>query len=135
MLCLSKTKSHIYISLTGMRKTCNFLKCFINKMVLTSVMLPFQTTRSSERTTARPRSPPLPAHLKNAPSVPPTRTASQRPSRTLAPPTPPPKVEPSRSRAAAKPPPPAPKPVPKTPAKTPPPSRSSRVSLKVFWMI
>uniref|UniRef100_A0A3Q3ATM2 MORC family CW-type zinc finger 2 n=1 Tax=Kryptolebias marmoratus TaxID=37003 RepID=A0A3Q3ATM2_KRYMA len=78
-------------------------------------------------TASRPRSPPLPAHLKNAPSVPPTRTPSQRSSRASAPPAPPPKVEPSRSRAAAKPPPPAPKPSPKASAKTPPLSRSSRV--------
>ncbi|CAL8262833.1 unnamed protein product [Boreogadus saida] len=38
-----------------------------------------QATRSSERSTTRPRSPPLPSHLKNAPSVPPpraTRTAA-----------------------------------------------------------
>ncbi|XP_017269467.1 ATPase MORC2 isoform X1 [Kryptolebias marmoratus] len=89
-----------------------------------------QTTRSSERTASRPRSPPLPAHLKNAPSVPPTRTPSQRSSRASAPPAPPPKVEPSRSRAAAKPPPPAPKPSPKASAKTPPLSRSSRASTK-----
>lgn len=88
-------------------------------------MLPVQTNRSSERSTARPRSPPLPAHLKNAPSGPLSRAASQRPTRTPAPP--PQKVEPSRSRAAAKPPPSAAKPVPKTTAKTPPPSRSSRV--------
>uniref|UniRef100_A0A3P8NBJ6 CW-type domain-containing protein n=1 Tax=Astatotilapia calliptera TaxID=8154 RepID=A0A3P8NBJ6_ASTCA len=76
---------------------------------------------------ARPRSPPLPAHLKNAPSAPPGRSASQRPTRTSAIPPTPPKVEPSRSRAAAKPPPSAAKPVPKATAKTPPPSRSSRV--------
>ncbi|KAM4576957.1 ATPase MORC2 isoform 2-T2 [Odontesthes bonariensis] len=83
----------------------------------------FQTTRSSERSITRPRSPPLPAHLKNAPSAPPARTASQRPTRAPAPPPPPPKVEPSRSRAAAK-------PSPKATAKTPPPSRSSRASTK-----
>uniref|UniRef100_A0A669DUV7 MORC family CW-type zinc finger 2 n=1 Tax=Oreochromis niloticus TaxID=8128 RepID=A0A669DUV7_ORENI len=82
---------------------------------------------SSERSVARPRSPPLPAHLKNAPSAPPGRSASQRPTRTSAIPPTPPKVEPSRSRAAAKPAPSAAKPVPKATVKTPPPSRSSRV--------
>uniref|UniRef100_A0A3B4UK90 MORC family CW-type zinc finger 2 n=1 Tax=Seriola dumerili TaxID=41447 RepID=A0A3B4UK90_SERDU len=89
-----------------------------------------QATRSSERTITRPRSPPLPAHLKNAPSTPPSRAASQRASRTPAAPPPPSKVEPSRSRAAAKPPPPPAKPSPKTTAKTPPPSRSSRINAK-----
>uniref|UniRef100_A0A3Q4BQU6 CW-type domain-containing protein n=1 Tax=Mola mola TaxID=94237 RepID=A0A3Q4BQU6_MOLML len=87
-----------------------------------------QATRSSERSSTRPRSPPLPAHLKNAQSTPPSRAASQRPTRTPAPL--PPKVEPSRTRAAAKPQPPAAKSVPKTTAKTPQPSRSSRVSAK-----
>uniref|UniRef100_A0A4W6GC57 MORC family CW-type zinc finger 2 n=1 Tax=Lates calcarifer TaxID=8187 RepID=A0A4W6GC57_LATCA len=86
-----------------------------------------QATRSSERSATRPRSPPLPAHLKNAPSAPPSRAASQRPTRTPAA-SPPPRVEPSRSRAAAKPPPPSGKPSPKATAKTPPPSRSSRVN-------
>uniref|UniRef100_A0A671YDW9 MORC family CW-type zinc finger 2 n=1 Tax=Sparus aurata TaxID=8175 RepID=A0A671YDW9_SPAAU len=81
---------------------------------------PLVATRSSERSNTRPRSPPLPAHLKNAPSAPPPRASSQRPTRTPAPP--PPKVEPSRSRAAAKPSPTAAKPVPKATAKTPPPS-------------
>uniref|UniRef100_A0A673D001 CW-type domain-containing protein n=1 Tax=Sphaeramia orbicularis TaxID=375764 RepID=A0A673D001_9TELE len=85
-----------------------------------------QATRSSERTVTRPRSPPLPAHLKNAPSAPPTRAPSQRPTRTPAPP--PSKPEPSRSRSAAKPPPPPVKPSPKAVAKTPPPTRSSRVT-------
>ncbi|XP_028270777.1 ATPase MORC2 isoform X2 [Parambassis ranga] len=85
-----------------------------------------QATRSSER--SRPRSPPLPAHLKNAPSAPSSRTASQRPTRTPAPPTPP--VEPSKSRAAAKTPTPAAKPAPKATAKTPPTSRTSRASTK-----
>lgn len=89
-----------------------------------------QATRSSERSVTRPRSPPLPAHLKNAPSAPPSRATSQRPSRTSAPPPPPPKVEPSRSRAAAKPPQPATKPAPKATAKTPPPSRGSRTPAK-----
>uniref|UniRef100_A0A4W6G9H1 MORC family CW-type zinc finger 2 n=1 Tax=Lates calcarifer TaxID=8187 RepID=A0A4W6G9H1_LATCA len=83
----------------------------------------FNTARSA----TRPRSPPLPAHLKNAPSAPPSRAASQRPTRTPAA-SPPPRVEPSRSRAAAKPPPPSGKPSPKATAKTPPPSRSSRVN-------
>uniref|UniRef100_A0A7N6FEU3 CW-type domain-containing protein n=1 Tax=Anabas testudineus TaxID=64144 RepID=A0A7N6FEU3_ANATE len=89
-----------------------------------------QATRSSERSTARPRSPPLPAHLKNAPSAPPSRAASQRPTRTPAPAPPPPKVEPSRSRAAAKAP-LAAKPVPKATAKPPPPNRSSRKILSI----
>ncbi|XP_029999827.1 ATPase MORC2 isoform X2 [Sphaeramia orbicularis] len=87
-----------------------------------------QATRSSERTVTRPRSPPLPAHLKNAPSAPPTRAPSQRPTRTPAPP--PSKPEPSRSRSAAKPPPPPVKPSPKAVAKTPPPTRSSRTPAK-----
>lgn len=102
-----------------------FLVPYLSEMF---VVAPFhmlvQATRSSERSTARPRSPPLPTHLKNALSAPPSRAASQRPTRT---PATPPKVEPSRSRAAVKPPPPAAKPVAKTTAKTPPPSRSSRV--------
>uniref|UniRef100_A0A8D0ANU8 MORC family CW-type zinc finger 2 n=1 Tax=Sander lucioperca TaxID=283035 RepID=A0A8D0ANU8_SANLU len=76
----------------------------------------------------RPRSPPLPAHLK---SPPPSRTASLRPTRTPAPPPPPPKVEPSKSRAAAKPPPPAAKPVPKATAKTPPSSRNKGLLVEV----
>ncbi|XP_029296414.1 LOW QUALITY PROTEIN: ATPase MORC2 [Cottoperca gobio] len=84
-----------------------------------------QATRSSERSITRPRSPPLPAHLKSSPS---SRAAPQRPTRTPAPPPPPPKVEASRSRGAAKPPPLAAKPVPKATAKTP--SRSSRTPAK-----
>ncbi|XP_058492627.1 ATPase MORC2 isoform X2 [Solea solea] len=87
-----------------------------------------QATRSSERSITRPRSPPLPAHLKNAPSAPPGRAASQRPVRTAA--APPPKVEPPRSRAAAKPQQSAVKPSPKATAKTPPPSRTSRTPAK-----
>uniref|UniRef100_A0A672F7B0 CW-type domain-containing protein n=1 Tax=Salarias fasciatus TaxID=181472 RepID=A0A672F7B0_SALFA len=59
-----------------------------------------QATRSSDRSTGRPRSPPLPAHLKNAASVPSARAAAQRPPRTSGPPPSAPK-EPSRSRAAA----------------------------------
>uniref|UniRef100_A0A8D3C0H3 CW-type domain-containing protein n=1 Tax=Scophthalmus maximus TaxID=52904 RepID=A0A8D3C0H3_SCOMX len=90
------------------------------------LLLLVQATRSSERAITRPRSPPLPAHLKNALSTAPSRAASQRPTRTPAAPPPPPKVEPSRSRAATKAPPPAAKPAPK--AKAPPSSRSPRVS-------
>lgn len=101
-------------------------------LVLCPFTLTIQATRSSERSVARPRSPPLPAHLKNAPSAPPGRSASQRPTRTSAIPPTPPKVEPSRSRAAAKPPPSAAKPVPKATAKTPPPSRSSRVRYRFY---
>lgn len=86
-----------------------------------------QATRSSERTITRPRSPPLPAHLKNAPSVPPSRAASQRPTRSPA--APPPKPEPPKSRSAAKPPPPPPKPALKATAKTPP-SRTSKTPAK-----
>ncbi|KAK5604148.1 hypothetical protein CRENBAI_022475 [Crenichthys baileyi] len=89
-----------------------------------------QTTRSSDRSVTRPRSPPLPAHLKNAPSVPPSRTASQRPTRASAAPPTPSKPEPSRTRAAAKTPPAATKSTPKASAKTPPSSRSSRTSTK-----
>uniref|UniRef100_A0A667YGX1 MORC family CW-type zinc finger 2 n=1 Tax=Myripristis murdjan TaxID=586833 RepID=A0A667YGX1_9TELE len=75
---------------------------------------------------SRPRSPPLPSHLKNAPSAPPTRSAPQRPTRTPVPPPTPPRIEPSRARAAAKSPSSAAKPA-KAPAKAAPPSRSSRV--------
>lgn len=95
-----------------------------------SVLL-VQATRSSERTITRPRSPPLPAHLKNAPSVPPSRAPSQRATRTPPAPPAPPKVEPSRSRASGKAPPPT-KSSPKTTAKTPTTSRSSRVS---YWLL
>uniref|UniRef100_A0A8C5DY56 CW-type domain-containing protein n=1 Tax=Gouania willdenowi TaxID=441366 RepID=A0A8C5DY56_GOUWI len=84
-----------------------------------------QATRSSERSTVRPRSPPLPAHLKNASSVPPPRAPSQRATRTPAPAP----VEAPRSRSAAKAP-PAAKPSPKVTTKTPPPSRSTRASNK-----
>uniref|UniRef100_A0AAQ4QDH4 CW-type domain-containing protein n=1 Tax=Gasterosteus aculeatus aculeatus TaxID=481459 RepID=A0AAQ4QDH4_GASAC len=87
--------------------------------------LPLDATRSSERSITRPRSPPLPAHLKSAP---PSRAASQRPTRAPVSPPPPAKAEPSRSRGAAKPPPPAAKPVAKATAKTPAPGRGSRVS-------
>ncbi|XP_077417239.1 ATPase MORC2 isoform X2 [Vanacampus margaritifer] len=79
-----------------------------------------KASRSSERSVTRPRSPPLPAHLKTPHSAPPPRTYSQRPTRT---PAPPPKVEATRSKATAKS--PAPKPTAK-PSKTPPPSRTSR---------
>uniref|UniRef100_A0A1A8RMR5 Bromodomain-containing protein 8 n=1 Tax=Nothobranchius rachovii TaxID=451742 RepID=A0A1A8RMR5_9TELE len=99
----------------------------IKKLPLVVSSKPTETsslpTRSSERSATRPRSPPLPAHLKNAPSLPPTRAASQRPSRASAPPPPPPKVEPSRSRVAAK-------PAPKAAEKTPLSTRSSRASTK-----
>ncbi|KAK1892754.1 ATPase MORC2 [Dissostichus eleginoides] len=102
----------------------------IKKLPLDASMKPSegssQATRSSERSITRPRSPPLPAHLKGGP---PSRASPQRPTRSPAPP-PPIKVEPSRSRAAAKLPPPAAKPVPKATAKTPPPTRSSRTPAK-----
>ncbi|XP_029018303.1 ATPase MORC2 isoform X2 [Betta splendens] len=88
-----------------------------------------QATRFSERAMTRPRSPPLPAHLKNAPSVPPSRAASQRSTRA---PATPPKAEPSRSKAATKTPPAASKPVTKATAKTPPPSRSLRATGKAL---
>ncbi|XP_056141543.1 ATPase MORC2 isoform X2 [Lampris incognitus] len=87
-----------------------------------------QATRSSERTSTRPRSPPLPSHLKNPLGVSPARTTTQRPTRTPAPPPPASKVEHSRVRAAAKPSPPSAKPASKTPAK--PPSRSLRTPAK-----
>ncbi|KAM7416598.1 hypothetical protein PAMA_018580 [Pampus argenteus] len=89
-----------------------------------------QATRASERSITRPRSPPLPAHLKNAPSVLPSRTTSQRPSRTPAPTPSAPKVETSRSRAAVKPPQPAAKSASKATPKTPPSSRGSRTPAK-----
>uniref|UniRef100_A0A3B5MNK1 CW-type domain-containing protein n=1 Tax=Xiphophorus couchianus TaxID=32473 RepID=A0A3B5MNK1_9TELE len=76
----------------------------------------------SMKTTSRPRSPPLPAHLKNAPSIPLSRTASQRPTRASATPPTPLKPELSRTRAAAKIPPSETKATPKASAKTPPPS-------------
>ncbi|XP_027890577.1 ATPase MORC2 isoform X2 [Xiphophorus couchianus] len=102
----------------------------IKKLPLEVSMKPTETsgqaTRSSERTTSRPRSPPLPAHLKNAPSIPLSRTASQRPTRASATPPTPLKPELSRTRAAAKIPPSETKATPKASAKTPPPSRSSR---------
>uniref|UniRef100_A0A3B5Q2F3 MORC family CW-type zinc finger 2 n=1 Tax=Xiphophorus maculatus TaxID=8083 RepID=A0A3B5Q2F3_XIPMA len=102
----------------------------IKKLPLEVSMKPTETsgqaTRSSERTTSRPRSPPLPAHLKSAPSIPLSRTASQRPTRASATPPTPLKPELSRTRAAAKIPPSETKATPKASAKTPPPSRSSR---------
>uniref|UniRef100_A0A6Q2Y8T4 CW-type domain-containing protein n=1 Tax=Esox lucius TaxID=8010 RepID=A0A6Q2Y8T4_ESOLU len=96
--------------------------------------LPLDATRSSERV-SRPRSPPLPALLKNAPSQPPALnrkpTNSPRPTSRPAAAPQAPRVDQSRARAAAKPAPPPPKPSPKAPAKVPakptPPSRSSRV--------
>lgn len=91
------------------------------------ILSAFQPSRSSVRTATRPRSPPLPALLKNAPSTPQARTASQRPTRAPAPSLPP-KVEPPKSRAAAKS--PLPTPVTKATAKSPAASRSSRVGEK-----
>uniref|UniRef100_A0A4W5N940 MORC family CW-type zinc finger 2 n=1 Tax=Hucho hucho TaxID=62062 RepID=A0A4W5N940_9TELE len=87
-----------------------------------------QATRSSERV-SRPRSPPLPALLKNAPSQPPAlnRKLTNSPRPTTRPVAPAPRVDQSRARAAAKPSPPPAKPAPKAPAKIPakptPPSR------------
>uniref|UniRef100_A0A6Q2YAJ0 CW-type domain-containing protein n=1 Tax=Esox lucius TaxID=8010 RepID=A0A6Q2YAJ0_ESOLU len=93
-----------------------------------------QINESSQRV-SRPRSPPLPALLKNAPSQPPALnrkpTNSPRPTSRPAAAPQAPRVDQSRARAAAKPAPPPPKPSPKAPAKVPakptPPSRSSRV--------
>uniref|UniRef100_A0A667YPH0 MORC family CW-type zinc finger 2 n=1 Tax=Myripristis murdjan TaxID=586833 RepID=A0A667YPH0_9TELE len=97
----------------------------VKKLPLEVSMRP--TTESTpQRSLSRPRSPPLPSHLKNAPSAPPTRSAPQRPTRTPVPPPTPPRIEPSRARAAAKSPSSAAKPA-KAPAKAAPPSRSSRV--------
>ncbi|XP_043968751.1 ATPase MORC2 isoform X2 [Gambusia affinis] len=102
----------------------------IKKLPLEVSMKPTETsgqaTRSSERTMTRPRSPPLPAHLKNATSTSLSRTASQRPTRASAAPPTPLKPELSRTRGAAKTPPSDTKATPKASAKTPPPSRSSR---------
>ncbi|XP_054905178.1 ATPase MORC2 isoform X1 [Poeciliopsis prolifica] len=102
----------------------------IKKLPLEVSMKPTETsgqaTRSSERNMTRPRSPPLPAHLKNAPTIPPSRTASQRPTRASAAPPTPLKPELSRTRAAAKIPPSETKATSKASSKTPPPSRSSR---------
>uniref|UniRef100_A0A8C7Q4H7 CW-type domain-containing protein n=1 Tax=Oncorhynchus mykiss TaxID=8022 RepID=A0A8C7Q4H7_ONCMY len=98
--------------------------------------LPLDATRSSERV-SRPRSPPLPALLKNAPSQPPApnRKLTNSPRPTTRPAAPASRVDQSRARAAAKQSPPPAKPAPKAPAKIPtkptPPSRSSRVSMFV----
>uniref|UniRef100_H3DEP7 MORC family CW-type zinc finger 2 n=1 Tax=Tetraodon nigroviridis TaxID=99883 RepID=H3DEP7_TETNG len=94
----------------------------VKKLPLEVSMKP--TERSSVRSAARPRSPPLAALLKNAPSTPQARTASQRSARPPAPP-PSPRVEPPRSRAAAKS--PVPAPIAKATTKTPAASRSPRV--------
>uniref|UniRef100_A0A8C7Q1G3 CW-type domain-containing protein n=1 Tax=Oncorhynchus mykiss TaxID=8022 RepID=A0A8C7Q1G3_ONCMY len=86
---------------------------------------------------SRPRSPPLPALLKNAPSQPPApnRKLTNSPRPTTRPAAPASRVDQSRARAAAKQSPPPAKPAPKAPAKIPtkptPPSRSSRVSMFV----
>uniref|UniRef100_A0A8C7CKA6 MORC family CW-type zinc finger 2 n=1 Tax=Oncorhynchus kisutch TaxID=8019 RepID=A0A8C7CKA6_ONCKI len=94
-----------------------------------------QATRSSERV-SRPRSPPLPALLKNAPSQPPApnRKLTNSPRPTTRPAAPASRVDQSRARAAAKPSPPPAKPAPKAPGKIPtkptPPSRSSRIQAK-----
>ncbi|XP_064867691.1 ATPase MORC2A-like isoform X2 [Oncorhynchus nerka] len=94
-----------------------------------------QATRSSERV-SRPRSPPLPALLKNAPSQPPApnRKLTNSPRPTTRPAAPASRVDQSRARAAAKQSPPPAKPAPKAPAKIPtkptPPSRSSRIQAK-----
>uniref|UniRef100_A0A3P8VTM7 MORC family CW-type zinc finger 2 n=1 Tax=Cynoglossus semilaevis TaxID=244447 RepID=A0A3P8VTM7_CYNSE len=105
----------------------------VKKLLLNVSMKPtentFQATRSSDRPT-RTRSPPLPAHLKNAPSDPPARASLLRPTRAAAAPPPPPKVEQSRSKAVSKTPPAPAKSAPKTSAKTPPPTRSSRTPAK-----
>uniref|UniRef100_A0A8C7C9K9 MORC family CW-type zinc finger 2 n=1 Tax=Oncorhynchus kisutch TaxID=8019 RepID=A0A8C7C9K9_ONCKI len=88
-----------------------------------------QATRSSERV-SRPRSPPLPALLKNAPSQPPApnRKLTNSPRPTTRPAAPASRVDQSRARAAAKPSPPPAKPAPKAPGKIPtkptPPSRT-----------
>ncbi|XP_077601031.1 ATPase MORC2-like isoform X1 [Stigmatopora nigra] len=88
---------------------------------------PSKGIRSSERSIARPRSPPLPAHLKSPHSTPPPRSLTQRPTRiTAAPPTSL-KVEPSRAKATAKS--AAGKPVAKS-SRTPPTSRTSRTPTK-----
>uniref|UniRef100_A0A4W5NDV6 MORC family CW-type zinc finger 2 n=1 Tax=Hucho hucho TaxID=62062 RepID=A0A4W5NDV6_9TELE len=89
----------------------------------------------NDKRVSRPRSPPLPALLKNAPSQPPAlnRKLTNSPRPTTRPVAPAPRVDQSRARAAAKPSPPPAKPAPKAPAKIPakptPPSRSSRVSV------
>ncbi|XP_008333722.1 MORC family CW-type zinc finger protein 2 isoform X2 [Cynoglossus semilaevis] len=102
----------------------------VKKLPLNVSMKPtentFQATRSSDRPT-RPRSPPLPAHLKNAPSGAPARASSLRPTRAAAAP---PKVEPSKSKAVSKTPFAPESLVPKASAKTPPPTRSLRTPVK-----
>uniref|UniRef100_A0A8C7LB30 MORC family CW-type zinc finger 2 n=1 Tax=Oncorhynchus kisutch TaxID=8019 RepID=A0A8C7LB30_ONCKI len=96
-----------------------------------------QGTRSSERV-SRPRSPPLPALLKNAPSQPPAlnRKPTYSPRPTTRPAAPPPASRVDQSRAGAKQSPTPAKPAPKTPAKVPakpsPSSRTSRVSVLCF---
>ncbi|XP_072289495.1 ATPase MORC2 isoform X2 [Eucyclogobius newberryi] len=89
--------------------------------------LPLEPTRSSERSVTRPRSPPLPAHLKNAPSLPPSRAASQRPTRSPASLA---KPESPKSRAAAKAATPTTKTARKAVAKTTPLSRTSKTPAK-----
>uniref|UniRef100_A0A672FBC4 CW-type domain-containing protein n=1 Tax=Salarias fasciatus TaxID=181472 RepID=A0A672FBC4_SALFA len=87
----------------------------VKKLPLEVSMKP--TEGSSQVSTGRPRSPPLPAHLKNAASVPSARAAAQRPPRTSGPPPSAPK-EPSRSRAAAS---------TKAPASKPPVGKRKRI--------
>ncbi|XP_031685831.1 ATPase MORC2A isoform X1 [Oncorhynchus kisutch] len=95
-----------------------------------------QGTRSSERV-SRPRSPPLPALLKNAPSQPPAlnRKPTYSPRPTTRPAAPPPASRVDQSRAGAKQSPTPAKPAPKTPAKVPakpsPSSRTSRTPAKL----
>uniref|UniRef100_A0A8C8MCU3 CW-type domain-containing protein n=1 Tax=Oncorhynchus tshawytscha TaxID=74940 RepID=A0A8C8MCU3_ONCTS len=105
----------------------------VKKLPLDVSMRPIND--SSSQRVSRPRSPPLPALLKNAPSQPPApnRKLTNSPRPTTRPAAPASRVDQSRARAAAKPSPPPAKPAPKAPAKIPtkptPPSRSSRVSM------
>uniref|UniRef100_A0A8C5B8L1 CW-type domain-containing protein n=2 Tax=Gadus morhua TaxID=8049 RepID=A0A8C5B8L1_GADMO len=90
-----------------------------------------QATRSSERSTSRPRSPPLPSHLKNAPSVPPPRATPPRAARTAGPPPPPALApDPPRGRAAGRPATPAAKVTPPVrPHQVTPPGDATRVQV------
>uniref|UniRef100_A0A8C8GWC4 CW-type domain-containing protein n=1 Tax=Oncorhynchus tshawytscha TaxID=74940 RepID=A0A8C8GWC4_ONCTS len=104
----------------------------VKKLPLDVSMRPIN--ESSSQRVSRPRSPPLPALLKNAPSQPPAlnRKPTYSPRPTTRPAAPPPAPRVDQSRAGAKQSPAPAKPAPKTPAKVPakptPSSRTSRVN-------
>uniref|UniRef100_A0A674C1I8 MORC family CW-type zinc finger 2 n=1 Tax=Salmo trutta TaxID=8032 RepID=A0A674C1I8_SALTR len=108
----------------------------VKKLPLDVSMRPIN--ESSSQRVSRPRSPPLPALLKNAPSQPPAlnRKPTNSPRPTTRPAAPPPAPRVDQSRAAAKQSPALAKPAPKTPAKVPakptPSSRTSRVTVHIY---